>query len=221
MAMDENGLAQRFIDQSPDVTETDSEFVQPVNPENENEKSDSQSSTSDPSPKMESPRVDTRQKDSGGTVFDPAIHLFDADTGKPKLTKTGKYRKKPGRKASATGSVQGDAKAMSCREAGKVSAEAVFVTGQALFGEEWKPVINPEHGIHEPEQLTTAFAAYYEATGFRDPPPWLVLVIGLGAYAGPRLAAPKTQSKLKRFGQWVGLRLTGWRKKGEDKKESK
>lgn len=213
--MDEKDLANRFITQAPEVTETDADFVASTESENEDGDSHAHSQTQETS----SPRVDTRLKDNSGTVFDPAIHVFDEENGKPKYTKTGKFRKKPGRKTSKTGSVQGDAKAMSCREAGKVSAEAVFITGQALFGEEWKPVIDQENGIHEPENLTTAFASYYEATGFRDPPPWLVLVIGLGAYAGPRLAAPKTQGKLKRFTKWIGLRLTGWRKKS-DKKES-
>lgn len=221
MGMNETDLADKFLTLQPDVTEIDSEFVASESPENEDENSHTHSQSPNQEAKTESPRVDTRLKDSSGTVFDPAYHVFDDETGKPKLTKTGKFRKKPGRKPSGSGGATADAKAMSCREAGKVSAEAVFVTGQALFGEEWKPVIDPEHGIHEPENLTTAFAAYYEATGFRDPPPWMVLVIGLGAYAGPRLAAPKTQGKLKRFTQWIGLRLTGWRKKKEIKKENK
>ena len=219
--MDHNILADRFITQAPDVTETDAEFVTPETTEAGEGDSHSQTPPPDTETKTESPRVDTRLKDNGGTVFDPTYHVFDEATGKPKYTKTGKFRKKPGRKSSVNSSPQAEAKAMSCREAGKVSAEAVFITGQALFGEEWKPVIDQENGIHEPENLTTAFAAYYEATGFRDPPPWLVLVIGLGAYAGPRLAAPKTQSKLKRAFQWIGLRLTGWRKKSDKKKESK
>jgi len=220
--MDEQQLADRFIKHAPDVTETDSEFVQPETPPgNSGENGDSQTPIQSPRPKTESPRVDTRRTDSAGNYFDPEIHLFDEKTGNPVLTMTGKFRKRPGRKsAGASSDPNAAAKRMSCREAGRVSAEAVFLTGQTLFGEEWKPVIDNEHGINEPEQMTTAFAAYYEATGFRDPPPWLVLVIGLGAYAGPRLAAPKTKSKLKRFGEWLGLHAMGWRKKKTKQKES-
>jgi len=221
--MDENQLAERFITQAPDVTETDPDFEQPeIVDENEDGNSYSHSESQIPQGKTESPRVDTRLKDSGGNNFDSSIHIFDEITGKPKLTKTGKFRKKPGRKTSTgDGSAQSESKRLSCREAGKVSAEGVFLIGQSVFGEEWKPVIDPETGINEPENLTTAFAAYYEATGFRDPPPWLMLVMGLGAYAGPRLAAPKTQGKLKRFTQWIGLRLTGWRKKSDKVKDGK
>lgn len=218
--MNELDLADRFIKLAPDVTEIDTDFVTSQKPENENSQSQSHTPNQNPQPKAESPRVDTRLKDSGGSYFDPAIHIFDESTGKPKLTTTGKFRKKPGRKSAGSGSDPGEAaKRMSCREAGKVSAEAIFLVGQSLFGEEWKPVIDNDHGINEPENLTTAFAAYYEATGFRDPPPWLVLVIGIGAYAGPRMAAPKTKSKLKRFVEWVGLHAMGWRKRKE--KETK
>jgi hypothetical protein len=121
--MDENQLAERFINQAPDVTETDPDFEQPeIVDENEDGNSYSHSQSQNQQTKTESPQVDTRLKDSGGNYFDSSIHIFDKVTGKPKLTKTGKNRdEKPAlamgpRKANPNGCHA--AKLVKCRQKG-------------------------------------------------------------------------------------------------------
>lgn len=224
--MTQDGLADRFMTMQSDVTQLDPEFVTPQKSNengNENENENGNGHRSPHSPSHEPPPVDVRQTDAAGDYYDPAIHMTD-ENGQPKLTKTGRYRKRPGRSASGTTAGTSPREAAvraSCREMGKLSAHSVFLVGQTAFGEEWKPVVDNELGINEPENMTTAFAAYYEATGYRDPPPWVILAIALGSYAAPRIPKPKTQSRIKRISQWIGLHLMGWRKKKEKKEDSK
>lgn len=205
--MNEEKLADLFIDSAPGVTELDPEIVTEKSNENTADITGSGTDTAT-SPNPEAGKI----TDSAGTIYDPLLHETDAATGRPKLTITGKFRKRRGRRKSPLDAPVRESSKLGYREAGRLSAEAVFVFGQVCFGEEWKPEINPEIGLNETEQMTAAWAAYYEQTGMKDPPPWVMLLIAMGAYAGPRLARPKTQSRLKKMRQWIGLRLSGWKK---------
>lgn len=159
--------------------------------------------------------------DAEGTAFDPAIHATD-DAGRPKKTKTGKWSKKRGRK-SRTGYSQKQAGKTSAdieaEQAGLATAQVIFTMGVAIGGEEWQPVIDDSTGVNEPHQMAQAWAEYYKATGITNMPPWLTVVIACGSYAMPRLAMPKTQTRLQRLRGWIGQQFKAYRKRKNANKE--
>ena len=162
----------------------------------------------------------TGKVDSEGTIFDPTLHVVDA-SGNPKKTLRGTWRKKPGRgspeKSSATG--KGGVGQNVSRELGRTTAETIFFVCQSAFGDEWTPVFNAKMGIDERTQMIEAWAAYYEATGKTDVPPWVGVTIACGAYALPRLSQPKTRSRLGRYMDAIKQAIS--KRKESKKKESK
>jgi len=209
--MDEKELTEYYIKQKPGVTELDDTIITTPKQNTSHDTSNDNSGDTAKNTSRNYKPHGGRSTDDGGSTFDPAIHASNPD-GTPKKTKAGKFAKRRGRKIAGSSDPVQHTERLSCREAGRVSAQAVFVSGQAAFGDEWKPIVDNESGVNEPENVTAAFAAYYEITGLREPPPWVMLAIVLGSYAGPRLTMPKTQSKLKRMVNYVGLRLKGWKK---------
>ncbi len=135
--------------------------------------------------------------DADGRTFDPAIHATD-EAGNPRLTKAGKLRKRPGR-GSGGGKSAGPQQHKVSRELGRTTAETIFYVSQAAFGEEWAPVYKPSQGIDERAQMIEAWAAYYEATGTTEVPPWVSVAIAMGCYALPRLNQPKTKTRIGVF----------------------
>lgn len=170
--------------------------------------------------------------DADGSPFDPAIHVTDAE-GNPKLTTTGKLRKRPGRKSGtgtatkstiATGPAPDpEAEARrAARATGTVAANLLISMGCMFGGDEWQP--RRDAGYDEKAYLETAFADYCEATGVSDIPPGLALTIAISAYAGPRFAMPKTRSKTKSFFMaikkwWVNRKLKKHGLKATEDKE--
>ena len=158
-----------------------------------------------------------------GERFDKAIHRADKN-GDPLLTKTGRFRLKPGRKAGVDYSDAGpklnnpfqpsaeiDAPEIdpSLSFAAQTAAEMYIQTGVILFGPEWLP----ETERMERETLVSAFEQYFIAKGVIDIPPGVALAIALFGYAAPRFHMPETQSRVQIA--WIWLRSKFKRKKDD------
>ena len=96
---------------------------------------------------------------------------------------------------------------------GESSALMLISLAQGVGGEEWKPVKG------EKENLSAAFAAYYQAKGIPDLPPGVILVSALLAYTLPRLQKPVTKSKLMKLKKWIGSKFRRHKKEAEKTNE--
>ena len=145
--------------------------------------------------------------------FDPALHETDAN-GKPVLTPTGRFKKKPKGAAGSTAkkSVLSTGRAESvqvptaspeqiARASGAGAANLLIVMGMIVGGEEWQPRQNKD--MDEKAMLEQAFGDYFAATGKMDIPPGWALCAAIGLYAAPRFTMPKTQSRFKRLKMWI------------------
>lgn len=149
-------------------------------------------------------QVQASATDKRGDRFDPTQHAVD-DNGEPKYTQAGYFAKKRGRKANSKlgdgksvphGTVAENAeKAQKHMACGVATANAIFALGQALGGEEWKPVVNEKMGVNEPAAMTNAWRDYYKAKDMEDIPAGLALSITMFSYIAPRFNAPKTQKR--------------------------
>lgn len=153
-----------------------------------------------------------------GDLFDPDIHAVDAN-GQPVKTKTGKFAKKRGRKTGETtkpntGQI---AAVQTSKQLGRATAFMIFSSGQALFGEEWKPIKDKDRGIDEETTMIDAWSEYYLLTGKKDLPPWAGISVVCCAYALPRLSMPKTQERLSGF---RGM-IQRWKENRKNKKDKR
>lgn len=178
-------------------------------------------------------------KDADGQSFDPRLHVTD-ESGLPKLTKTGKLRKRrqpqetaPTTRKPVTSFVatpksehsthdepvdtSAASAAANSRAAGVATANLLITVGMSLGGEEWAPVKNTELGIDEKALLENAFADYYLATGKTDLPPGLALTVAVGSYALPRFSKPKTKTRLKILGVWLKQKWENWKNRKQAK----
>lgn len=172
--------------------------------------------------------------DKSGALFDPAIHVTGPD-GRGMLTVRGTWAQKRGRKSNDAQSSQSAQKAqpaksvlggpaapptaqsiadaqkanqdMQSRSAGIAAAEMLFMAGQIIGGDEWKPMQNKEMGLDERAVMHGAFGDYFVSKGKSDIPPGAVLAFAIIAYAAPRFAMPKTQT---RFQKIKGAVVTWW-----------
>lgn len=148
-------------------------------------------------------------RDSGGTVFDPAIHATGED-GNPKRTPTGKWRKKYGGGSDRSGApaapgsgVGGNGTAgnpvgsrnpaanfvtQATAEA-KLTSSAMFNIAQMFLGPEWKPTED------EDKAITDSLRDYYVATGVLNLPPWVGPLVLIGSYAYPRWSEMQAKKK--------------------------
>lgn len=90
--------------------------------------------------------------------------------------------------------------------------------GQVVGGEEWAPMHNKAIGLDERAMMHTAFGDYFVASGKTDIPPGAALTFCVLAYAAPRFAMPKTQTRFQKVKSaivtwWVNRKL---RKQGLD-----
>ena len=152
-------------------------------------------------------------KDKDGNVFDPSIHASDKDN-KPVLTKTGRFRKKSGRKVHSPQKQEvkaGTNPAGSYQAA--CAATGLFIqTGIGLFGDEWYPQEIPDYG-NEEQMLTGAFTRYFEAKEITDFPPNVALVMALSQYALVRATMPKTKSRLSKMKDLFAAKFLNWKVK--------
>ncbi|MDH4379166.1 MAG: hypothetical protein QE263_04600 [Vampirovibrionales bacterium] len=159
-------------------------------------------------------------KDRYKRPFSPAIHETNPD-GSPNLTRNGNLRlkaiKTPGaerlqahaigakppevqiaEKEQAVAKLEAEKKAIAAAESLQQTKNCAFMavmsfTGvaQGIFGDEWKP------GESEMDMLTQSTTDYFHAQGITDITPGWALVLGIGAYALPRLTMPKTKAKIE------------------------
>lgn len=144
-------------------------------------------------------------------TFDPAIHSIGED-GKPRLNKDGTYRKKRGPKVG--GSTIGSAAptpspSVSARTAAVVTVQSLLTICVAIGGDEWRPIKDDTLGVDEHRSLIEAWEAYYVTSGVTNIPPWVIVVVSMGTYAGQRFAMPKTQTRLGILWGWVKGKF-GW-----------
>lgn len=173
--------------------------------------------------------------DSDGTAYDPAIHATGAD-GKGVKTQAGKWRKKRGAKGVSSSLAGGRAaqsqtaksvetdeeKRAKAAVVGAAGANAVFMLGQALGGQEWAPLsVNKEGAVKleeydERTMMERAITDYCLATGKTDFPPSLGLCVAFGAYMLPRFRMPETQSRMQKAKAWIAGKYIAFkmRKKG-------
>ena len=122
--------------------------------------------------------------DKYGRTFDPDLHKVDA-AGVP-LTSAGDQAR--------NNQANNDQEAAAT---GMAMASMIFLVGQQLGGEEWKPLKNEELGLDESDVMNQACVNYCKAKGVRDIPPGWALVIALSMYSLPRLNKPKTSNRIK------------------------
>jgi hypothetical protein len=159
-----------------------------------------------------------------GNTFNPDIHAQNQD-GSPKLTATGAYAKKRGRKnGTKNQSTLGNGTASITQNSGQILgaqvAGLVFMMGQLVGGEEWAPRQDPESGANEFDVMSQAWGKYLEAKNMKDIPPGVMLAFVMAAYVGPRLFMPKTKTRLQKAKDWLVLKVYRRREKAQpdDKK---
>lgn len=168
--------------------------------------------------------------DADGVQFDPTIHVSDAN-GEPVKTTKKKWRKRPGRKASAE-SGQSRVSAPSAPKVspvdesraksfatGKFAAASLIQLGIVVGGEEWHPMKNDEMGVDERGMLENAFGEFFAANDMTDIPPGWALVIAVGGYALPRLGAPKTRTRLEKAKEWLFEKYLWFKRKSEKRRK--
>lgn len=179
---------------------------------------------------------DAAPVDKNGTLFDPAQHVAGTD-GKGRMTVRGTWELKRGRKATenqtgtasvphrnkpsnssmggpaapATPQQAADATKAAqdhqARAAGFAAAEMLFAAGRVIGGEEWAPMEDAKMGLDERAMMRQAFGDYFVAKGKTDIPPGAALMFCICAYAAPRFAMPKTQTRFQRV---KGAVVTWW-----------
>jgi len=152
--------------------------------------------------------------DKSGASFDPSQHASDSD-GKPLYTVTGNFQKKRGRKAgntptkhvsrvgAPTQDKQDVAKVSNYRAIGQATAESIFMIGRVIGGDDWTPIKDEATGTDERAQMSDAWTQYAEAKQWKDIPPGVLVSIVMCGYIGPRLATPKTKTRVKVAWLWL------------------
>lgn len=171
-------------------------------------------------------------KDKNGNAFNPAIHAINAD-GTPRKTVGGAFALKRGKKsanaqnstnspkgasaANSTGIViPGQTSSMSAKEqasrTGGAQAANLFLMASVMIGgEEFHPRKDEKVGLDEKVMLETVFGDYFAAKQWEDLPPGLALICGCGMFILPRLAMPKTQTRMQRVRGWLGSKIGRWK----------
>jgi len=143
--------------------------------------------------------------DRFGRGFDPNIHVTD-DLGNPKLTATGGLRVRRGQSPSYVGGATSSSeprRSPDALAAGQAIADAIIGSAHMMLGDDWAPRVDPATGMNERLAMGAAWGRYFEATGMRDIPPGWAITIVMVSYAMPRMAQPKTQTKLTQIGAWL------------------
>lgn len=171
-------------------------------------------------------------KDAKGNAFNPAIHAVNAD-GSPRKTVGGAYALKRGKKsanaqpaapgaksansANSTGIViPGATSSMSAKEqasrtGGAQAANLFLMAAVMIGGDEFHPRKDEKIGLDEKVMLETVFGDYFAAKQWEDLPPGLALICGCGMFILPRLAMPKTQTRMQKVRGWLGAKIGRWK----------
>lgn len=162
--------------------------------------------------------------DNKGVSFNPDLHEVDAD-GNPRLTTSGKLRRKRGNKSGSK--INGENEPLNIPgkpgavspslEAAKATAGAIFTLGTTIGGDEWQPINDPQSGTNEYANMVDVWNEYYKSKGVKDIPPGIALSIAVIGYVTPRLFMPKTKSRLSRAKAWLVSKWILWRSNGGEK----
>lgn len=155
--------------------------------------------------------------DAIGEIFDPNIHATNA-SGQPIFNKDGSHRKRRGKRSDGVSPpppVVPRVPSAGCKEAAQVTVTSIFIIGESLFGDEWRPVIDETSGKNEPQMMVQAWTEFYMSMGIESFPPWLGVMIATGAYALPRFSMPKTQTRFGRIWEWLKPRIPFINKKAK------
>lgn len=149
-------------------------------------------------------------RDEKGNSFDPEIHEVDSD-GNPKLTTTGRFRKKRGRKKgdtanskSTVGGNSGESPPPSPEEMATMEGRAMA----AMFGAAMCPIFGTDFLPKNPNEqaaLEQPFIVF--ATEYPDfsPPPWVVIMGGIGSYVGMKMGEESVRENAKESAQKVAV----------------
>ncbi len=152
--------------------------------------------------------------DKNGKPYDPTTHEISPKTGKAIKKRSGvKSSVVTPQKSAGVDVLQNAQKVDDLQKAhmnGRFAAGATFAALQGIFGEEFAPRKDAALG-DEFEYLTGAYGDYFAASGMTDIPPGWALVIAIGSIAAPRLAMPKTKSRLSRVKDWVISKVFAWK----------
>lgn len=178
-------------------------------------------------------------KDNKGNAFNPAIHAVNAD-GSPRKTVGGAYALKRGKKSATAQSgtpgaksanpgnstgivVPGTTSTMSAKEqasrTGGAQAANLFLMASVMIGgDEFHPRKDDKIGLDEKVMLETVFGDYFAAKQWEDLPPGLALICACGMFILPRLAMPKTQTRVQKVRGWLGAKIGRWKANRQAKK---
>lgn len=183
-------LAGPLVDGKAEADENISNVEENAGPSTEENSAESQAENDSP---------DFVQRDKGGVPFDPAIHATD-ENGNPKLTRTGNFARKRGRKPSDKDDAGTD---LAPKNSPKTEddllidahaeniVQGVYGVSCSLLGEEFMPENEAEH-----IRLKNSLAAYMKASGHTNPPPELALIAAGAGYFGKRLAKPTVRARI-------------------------
>ena len=139
------------------------------------------------------------ETDSAGNVFDPSKHDVDAN-GKPKLTKTGRFRKK--RKSSVIRSSKAEAREKEIesehiRMSAAATVDGIATIARAIGGDDFQ--FEKLDDYDERRAGIDAFASYYKSKGITDVPAGVIVTTWIIGYVSRRLMMERTQSRLKKL----------------------
>lgn len=159
------------------------------------------------------------KRDTGGTLFDPQMHMV-GDDGEPRLTKTGKFRKIPGitKKLNNPLDAQSKDKALADEMANKelesrVAAETVQGLKRSIYDNMLGySCENDRHNLHV--QATTDY--FMSEGGIKLSPLHNVLLLE-GAMIVEAMRTPKGQEKITGIKAWLANKWVNFkfRKKGK------
>ncbi len=155
-------------------------------------------------------------RDTSGTVFNRSYHSVDKD-GQPKITKSGKFRKKTGAVLSSNPNVPGATQGLKIIDPLKAKRNAEMFVSLLEFGavqisgpdcgNEWMM------GTNEKIKLQEETSRFFIHNGIDDIPPNIAFVLAIGCYALPRLL-PGTKTRKK-----IDEKITAFKLKKEKNKK--
>ena len=110
-----------------------------------------------------------------------------------KSSKRGKKSKSQSHIASDSDSVDTGGDGPVYQEMGAVMATSVISLCMILGGEEFRP------DVGEPEAMAGAWASYFQAKGYNQFSPEVMLVMVTGGYVAKRLNMPQTKSRMNYY----------------------
>lgn len=138
-------------------------------------------------------------RDKNGESFDPEIHESDS-RGKPTLTVGGRFRKKRGRKGGDSPKSGSKVGGNSPNHSGGESIDKATIEGKAMaafFASALTPLLSAEFMPQNPDeqaQLEAPFILFANEYPDYSPPPWVVIIGGIGSYTAMKMNNEKVRN---------------------------